>query len=1013
MTYTYTRSGTTLVRSAILAFLSISALTQRVAAAPFGTVIPIGGQASDIALDESRRALYIANFTANRVDVMSLDTNAITRSIQVTAQPAALALSRDNKYLVIGHYGNFQTARNAMTVVNLEDNTRRVFGLGSAPLAIAFTNENLALIVTSTEFLLFNPASGETRTIETVDGLAGKTLPLPVPAIPPTIVRAALSASRDGLWLYGLTDKFLFRYDVRLHQLNITGYTSSPDMGPRTVSVSFDGSYYTAGWALFDRQGNLAAQFPTPSGKLDIGSHAIDLEGGLIYAQMTKADTTSTTKADTSGTPQPVAVDTVTGPILQILAADNLSVIDRIQLRENLTGRSLLNSARDILYSVSASGVTVLPVGQLAKAPRVRAAQRDALFPGNSCIRQQQSQDVVIQDSGGGRVAFSLISSDPAITVSPASGFTPTTVRITVDPGAFANAKGTTVGYIDINSPASINIPERIRVLVNNREPDQRGLLQNIPGTLVDVLADPVRNRFMIVRQNTNEVLVFDKNLRQVAALRTGNTPTQMAITADSKYLLVGNDNSQIASVFDLDTLQPSTPIRFPFGHYPRSIAVSGNAILASVRSAGGPHTIDRIDMVTRTASTPPSLGVFTNDVTLNTALAASPNGSAILIAMSDGRVMLYDANSNAFVAARKDFDKLSGAIAASSYDFFVVDNHVMNSSLVPVGTLDNNSGASSGFLFVDLVGFRTNSLGATQAGMVERVNLSQIQSILPTRTTESPLTLAADSGFSRTLAMLGNREGLISLTTSGFTVLPWNYDASYAPPRIDRVVNAADLSDNIAPGSLVTIFGAQLSPTAGSAGDPATADALTQSCLTVNGSLAPVIFSSANQINAQIPNNAAGSASLILYTPGGASDTYRLRVVPGAPGIFRTGTAGPETGIPTIVRALNNELVTVSNPIHRGDDLVIYATGLGKTYPEVPVGVPSPFEPLARALDTPKITLGGVTLPVSFAGLTPGLIGVYQVNLLVPRSVPLGFDIPLRIEQSTTATTVPVRVVQ
>ena len=52
--------------------------------------------------------------------------------------------------------------------------------------------------------------------------------------------------------------------------------------------------------------------------------------------------------------------------------------------------------------------------------------------------------------------------------------------------------------------------------------------------SIVDVLADPVRNRFMIVRQNTNEVLVFDKSLRQVAALRTGNTPTQMAITADS-----------------------------------------------------------------------------------------------------------------------------------------------------------------------------------------------------------------------------------------------------------------------------------------------------------------------------------------------------------------------------------------------------------------------------------------------------------------------------------------------
>jgi uncharacterized protein (TIGR03437 family) len=58
-------------------------------------------------------------------------------------------------------------------------------------------------------------------------------------------------------------------------------------------------------------------------------------------------------------------------------------------------------------------------------------------------------------------------------------------------------------------------------------------------------------------------------------------------------------------------------------------------------------------------------------------------------------------------------------------------------------------------------------------------------------------------------------------------------------------------------------------------------------------------------------------------------------------------------------------------------------------------------------------ITLGGVALPVSFAGLTPGLVGVYQVNVIVPRSVPLGFDIPLTIQQGDKATTINVRVVR
>ena len=198
------------------------------------------------------------------------------------------------------------------------------------------------------------------------------------------------------------------------------------------------------------------------------------------------------------------------------------------------------------------------------------------------------------------------------------------------------------------------------------------------------------------------------------------------------------------------------------------------------------------------------------------------------------------------------------------------------------------------------------------------------------------------------------------------------------------------------------------MSPVPGSPGDLATGDALSQSCLTINGAVAPVVFSSPDRINAQLPWNVAGTATLILRTPGGASDPFRLRTTPGAPGVFRSGPGGT----PTIVRSLNNELVTLSNPIHGGDDLVIYATGLGRTDPEVPLGAASPFEPLARVLNTPKVTLGNVALPIYFAGLTPGLIGVYQINVIVPRAVPFGFDIPLRIEQGESATTVPVRVV-
>lgn len=66
-------------------------------AGTFGT----GGRASDIALDEPRGSLYIANFTANRVDIMSLADNKLKGSFQVSQQPSSLSVSPDGNYLVI------------------------------------------------------------------------------------------------------------------------------------------------------------------------------------------------------------------------------------------------------------------------------------------------------------------------------------------------------------------------------------------------------------------------------------------------------------------------------------------------------------------------------------------------------------------------------------------------------------------------------------------------------------------------------------------------------------------------------------------------------------------------------------------------------------------------------------------------------------------------------------------------------------------------------------------------
>src|SRR5215467_13942831 len=90
--------------------MTAAAAVEPMAAATFGTVVPLGGHAADIALDESRGKLYIANFTANRIDVLSTSDNAVHSSINVGSQPGALALSRDNRFLLVTNYANSATA---------------------------------------------------------------------------------------------------------------------------------------------------------------------------------------------------------------------------------------------------------------------------------------------------------------------------------------------------------------------------------------------------------------------------------------------------------------------------------------------------------------------------------------------------------------------------------------------------------------------------------------------------------------------------------------------------------------------------------------------------------------------------------------------------------------------------------------------------------------------------------------------------------------------------------------
>ena len=1055
------------IKWAVLGAVAIAGPTW---AGTFGTVVPIGGEGSDLALDQPRGVLYIADFTANRVEVMSLANNQIQTSINVPAQPNSLALSPDGHWLLVGCYGNNAapaTHQSGLTLIDLTNHySQQTFSLGSPPMGMGFGVDGQALVVTTTAFMIFNPSTGTSSNITTIANAAAQAVPVPLVNFPPNITGASVATSADNTAIYGLADNLMFYYDTVHHTPYYGNYTSTPAQGPRAVSVAADGSFAVMGWMRVNRAlqdtaefGNSASSSNTPSGVLNIGGHAVDSKNGVVYSQVVLG----TAAANGQGV----------APALQVLAADNLTVLDTIFLPENLAGKAVISNDSSVIYALSQSGVLVLPVGSLNKYPRIQTSVPNLLFLDDFCTRNATSQTFTITDPGGNNTPFSIASSNPGVTVSPSSGVTPATITVKVDPNQFAAQNGTTDVSLSISSVAAINAAASVTVSVNAPQPNQRGNIVPIPGTLVDLLSDTNRVQYYVLRQDANQVLVFNgTNNTQIATLRTCPRPMGMAETIDGNKLLVGCDASHIIDVYDLNALQPLAPIDAQSG-YTQSIATSNGMTLAVMRDgAGGQPYIASVDLILNRATKLPTLGVYQNQLsTVNTVLAASPNGSSILIASSDGHTMLYDANVNSFTVSRNDFKALTGAYAASAFGQFVVGGAILDPSLVPVNAIDTQGAEPSGFVFVGQTGYMTSSPATTAPGVIEQVNMATGSAIKPTSMVESPalanqpptatvgtvctttsngssnqqvcqtgLTLTITNcatttnntgsttntcttttssllppanSFTRSLAMLQDGSAFINLSTSGVVVLPPNYAASVQPPQIGAVVSAADFKSPAAPGGLISIFGTNLSPTNQATSEIPLPTALAQSCLTVNGQPMPLIFVSPTQVNAQMPFQAFGDVVMVVHTPGGVSPNFNLVVQNNAPAVFLSGSAGPLTDLPIVVRQSTNLLVTNSNPVHIGDTLTLYTTGLGAVSPLVANGLPAPSQPLANAVVQPVITLGGANMIVDYAGLAPGDVGVYQINVTVPGDAPQGLNVPLTITQGTNSQTIYVRVVQ
>jgi uncharacterized protein (TIGR03437 family) len=93
--------------------------------------------------------------------------------------------------------------------------------------------------------------------------------------------------------------------------------------------------------------------------------------------------------------------------------------------------------------------------------------------------------------------------------------------------------------------------------------------------------------------------------------------------------------------------------------------------------------------------------------------------------------------------------------------------------------------------------------------------------------------------------------------------------------------------------------------------------------------------------------------------------------------------------------------LISATNPARAGQVIIVYATGLGATQPAVGAGEASPSSSPAVASRTVSAYVGGQTASVEFAGLTPGPVGLYQVNLRIPATAASRDTVELYLEQN------------
>ncbi len=281
----------------------------------------------------------------------------------------------------------------------------------------------------------------------------------------------------------------------------------------------------------------------------------------------------------------------------------------------------------------------------------------------------------------------------------------------------------------------------------------------------------------------------------------------------------------------------------------------------------------------------------------------------------------------------------------------------------------------------------------ATLALDISDKTQSWTASVSPGNRTTSWLTLSQYAGTGPakiTLTALANgleagvyRANIVFQSSNAFpqyiTVPVMFIFGASGSSTISGVTNAESYQVAASPGMIMAVFGTELAAAPQSASALPLPLSMSGVAATVNGLPAPLYYISPTQLNVQVPYEAGAGPAVLGVNNNGQITGIQFQISPSAPGIVTDG----------------NGNVNPTPTAQAGSIGVLYVTGDGVVMPALKDGFSpasgTPLPSLPHSLLPFSVSVGGVDAFLEFVGVTPGVVGLTQVNFMVPGSVAAG----------------------